>query len=172
MSLRGKLLGAVAGMALAGCAVPAVAAAEPTVDAAVAQLQALGLTPLSAMPSGRVLPAGPLDASKNWGYRTYEQFGTEMDALAAANPNLVRVRTAARKSVEGRDIKYMEITNNVNSVSDGKPVFFLMGSIHGNEQAAGEDAMEFAYDVLNTGKANPKVAALLDPFPMIVMPVV
>ena len=46
----------VAGMTLAGCALPALAAAEPNVDAAVAQLQDLGLTQLSSMPSGRVLP--------------------------------------------------------------------------------------------------------------------
>jgi hypothetical protein len=161
-----------AGVALAACAVPAAAvAAEPSVDAAVAQLRDLGLTPLASMPSGRVLPTGILNASNNWGYRTYEQINAEMDALAAANPNVVKVKTAARKSVEGRDVKYMEITTNVNA-SDGKPVFFLMGAIHGNEQAAGEDSIEFAYDVLNTGKTNPKVAALLDRVRMIVMPVV
>jgi len=159
-------------MALAGCALPAVAAAEPTVDAAVAELQGLGLTQLSSMPSGRVLPTGILNATNNWGYRTYEQMNTEMDALAAANPTLVKVKLAARKSVEGRDIKYMEITNNVSSVSDGKPVFFLMASIHGNEQAAGEQGMEFAYDVINTGRTNPKVAAILDRVRMIVMPIV
>ena len=47
-----------------------------------------------------------------------------------------------------------------------------MASIHGNEQAAGEQGMEFAYDVINTGKTNPKVAAILDRVRMIVMPVV
>ena len=172
MSLTRKVVSVVAGMTLAGCALPAVAAAEPNVDAAVAELQSLGLTPLAAMPSGRVLPTGILNATNNWGYRTYEQMNTEMDALAAANPNLVKVKLAARKSVEGRDIKYMEITNNVSSVSDGKPVFFLMASIHGNEQAAGEQGMEFAYDVINTGKTNPKVAAILDRVRMIVMPIV
>src|SRR3954463_1904305 len=113
MTLRGKVLGLVAGATLAGCAVPAMAAAaEPSVDAAVAQFKDLGLTPLAGMPSGRALPTGVLDASNNWGYRTYEQINAEMDALAAANPNLVRVKTAARPSLEGRAIRYMEITNN------------------------------------------------------------
>jgi hypothetical protein len=152
-------------------AVPAVAAAEPSVDAAVAKYQALGLTQLASMPSGRALPDGVLNASNNWGYRTYEQMNAEMDALAAANPTKVAVKTAARPSTEGRTIKYLEITNNVTA-SSGKPVFFLMGAIHGNEQAAGEDSLEFAYDVLNTGKTNAKVAALLDEVKLIVMPVV
>src|SRR4051812_24709775 len=169
MGFGTKVLCVVA--ALAPCALPAVAAAEPTVDAAVAAYQDLGLTTIATMPSGRVLPAAPLDASKNWGYRTYDQMNAEMDALAAANPTTVAVKTAARKSVEGRDVKYLEITNNVTA-QDGKPAFFLMGSIHGNEQPAGEDSLEFVYDVLNTGKTNPKVAALLDKVRMIVMPVV
>src|SRR4051794_6035145 len=160
-------------MLLAGCAAPVLAAAEPTVNAAVARYQALGLTRIASMPSGRALPTGVLDATNNWGYRTYEQFNAEMDALAAAEPARVRVRTAARPSVEGRPIKYLEITNDIASApSSGKPVFFLMGAIHGNEQPAGEDALEFAYDVLDNAKTNPKVAALLDKVKMIVMPVV
>ena len=71
------------------------------------------------------------------------------------------LKTAPRKSVEGRDIKYVEITNNVDNY-DGKPVYFMMGSIHGDEWAAGEHTMEFIYDVINTSKTNPKVKALLD----------
>ena len=37
-----------------------------------------------------------------------------------------------------------------------------MGAIHGNESAAAEDSMEFAIDIVNQTKANPKVTALLD----------
>src|SRR3954451_15160051 len=177
LSLTKKVLSVAASVTLAAAALPAVAAAEPNVDAAVAAYRDLGLTPLATMPSGRVLPPAPLDNSvfngvaKNWGYRTYEQMNAEMNALAAANPNVVTVKTAARKSVEGLDIKYLEVTNNV-AAQDGKPVFFLMGSIHGNEQPAGEDSLEFVYDVLNTGKTNAKVASLLDKVRLIVMPVV
>ena len=51
MSLATKVLIAAAGMALA---LPAAASAEPTVDAAKAIYQDLGLTQLTSMPSGRV----------------------------------------------------------------------------------------------------------------------
>jgi hypothetical protein len=156
-------------IAAAGLA-PAVAAAEPTVDAAVAEFQALGLTQLSQFPSGRVVPPTATSAT-NFGYRTYDEVNAELAALAAANPGFVTIRTAPYKSIEGRDVKYLEITNNVDA-EDGKPVFFHMGLIHGNEWAAMEHTLEFAYDVINTSKTNPKVKALFDRVRLISMPVV
>src|ERR1700742_587988 len=141
-------------------AIPATAsAANPVVDQAVAAYHALGIPELTSMPSGHTA------------YRTYEQFNTDMDALAAANPGFVTVKQAKNLSVEGRVIKYMEITNNVDA-SDGKPVFYLMGAIHGNETAAAEDDMEFAIDIVNQSKANPAVKALFDKVRVIIQPVV
>ena len=79
------------------------------------------------------------------------------------------VKDAPYKSIEGRTIKYIEITNNV-AAQDGKPVFFNMGGIHGNETPGAEDSLEFAYDVLLQAKTNPKVAALLDKVRLIDLP--
>src|SRR5215207_1080151 len=160
MTLRSKLLTAAACASLMVGISPAVAGAEPTVDAAVAQLQGLGLQPLTQMPSGRVVPPTATSAT-NFGYRTYDEVNSELAALAAANPGFVKLKTAPYKSIEGRDVKYLEITNDVDA-ADGKPVFFHMGLIHGNEWAAMEHTLEFAYDVINTSKTNPKVKALFD----------
>src|SRR4051812_16488018 len=170
MSLRSKLLTIAAAAIVAGTAVPAIASAEPNVDAAVAAFKDLGLAPLTTMPSGRVV-SNTVGAADNFGYRTYDQINQELANLATANPGLVTLKTAPRKSVEGRDIKYVEIANNVGAY-DGRPVYFMMGSIHGDEWAAGEHTMEFIYDVINTSKTNPKVKALLDKVLMIVIPVV
>ncbi len=153
---------AVAGLAagvMIAIGAPGVAAADPVSDAATAQLNALGLTQLTGMPSGRTT------------YRTYDQIVADMQSLADANPTMVAIKTAPYKSVEGRTIKYLEITNNV-AASDGKPVFFNMGAIHGNETAAAEDSLEFAYDVVQTAGTNPKVKALFDHVRLIDMPVV
>ncbi len=170
MSLRNKVMGAAVAAALVGCAVPAAASAEPNVDAAVAAFKDLGLAPLTTMPSGRVV-SPTVGATENYGYRTYDQINQELANLASANPSLVTLKTAPRKSVEGRDVKYVEIANNVGAY-DGRPVYFMMGSIHGDEWAAGEHTMEFIYDVINTSKTNAKVKALLDKVRMIVIPVV
>jgi hypothetical protein len=169
MSLRTKVLVAVAGAALT---LPATAGAEPTVDAARAIYQDLGLTQLTSMPSGRVVEP-TATAATNFGYRTYEEINAELQALADANPGFVRIKTAARQSVQGREVKYLEISNNVDSVeTQAKPVFFNMSLIHGNEWAASEQAIEFVYDVINQSKTNPKVKALFDKVKFIAMPVV
>jgi hypothetical protein len=163
-------MGVAVAAALVGCAMPAAASAEPNVDAAVAAFKDLGLTPLTTMPSGRVV-SNTVGSAENFGYRTYDQINQELANLASANPSLVTLKTAPRKSVEGREVKYVEIANNVGAY-DGRPVYFMMGSIHGDEWAAGEHTMEFIYDVINTSKTNPKVKALLDKVRMIVIPVV
>lgn len=146
-------------LTLANTTDAAAQSTDPTVDAAVAQLADIGLTQLSAMPSGRT------------SYRTYDDFNNEMQALAAANPGFVAIKTAPHRSVEGREIKYLEITNNVNA-RDGKPVYFAMASIHGVETPSGEEALEFAYDVVQQAKANPAVRALFNQVRLIDMPLV
>ncbi|MDA0164091.1 M14 family zinc carboxypeptidase [Solirubrobacter ginsenosidimutans] len=154
-----KLLVAVAAGVAMGAGLPAVAAADPTVDAAVTAFHNLGLPPLTAMPDNRQV------------YRTYDDYNNDMQALATANPSLVAYKLAPNKSIEGRDVHYVEITNNVN-VADGKPVDYVQGAIHGNESAAAEDSMEFAIDIVNQAKVNPKVSALLDHVRVIIVPLV
>jgi len=154
-----KLLVAIAAGAVMGAGLPAVAAADTTVDAAVAAFKDLGLPPLTAMPDGRQV------------YRTYDDYNNDMQALATNNPSLVAYKLAPNKTIEGRDVHYVEITNNVTA-KDGKPVYYVQGAIHGNESAAAEDSMEFAIDIVNQAKANPKVSALLDRLRVIIVPLV
>jgi Zinc carboxypeptidase len=155
-----KVVLAAAAVCAALAVLPAAASADATVDAATAARKALNLGTLTAMPSGSTA------------YRTIEQFGSEMDALAAANPGFVAVKSAPYTTLEGRTAKYLEITNNVGAENDGKPVFFLMGAIHGNESAGGEDDLEFAYDVIAQSKSDPALKALFDHVRLIDMPVV
>src|SRR3954454_18611866 len=159
MSPAKRAAGMLAAVAAIGAlAAPQVAKADPVVDAAVAQLNDLGIGTLTGMPSGRTT------------YRTTEEVNAELTALATTYPTQVVVKDAPYKSSQGRTIKYVEITNNAAAVSDGKPVFFNMGGIHGNETPGAEDSLEFAYDVLLQAKTNPKVAALLDKVRLIDLP--
>src|SRR3954463_13177027 len=97
-----RLLAAAAG-ATALAAPASASAADPTVQAATAAYNDLGITQLPGMPSGRTT------------YRTYEEYNSDMAALAAANPDLVTIKTAPFLSIEGRQVKYVEITNSVNA---------------------------------------------------------
>ena len=157
--MKRLLAAAVVGTALAATVPAAAQAADPTVTAAKAAYADLGITQLAGMPSGRTT------------YRTYADYNSEMAALAAANPDLVAIKTAPYLTTQGREVKYVEITNNVTA-KDGKPVFFYMGGIHGNETPGAENGMEFIYDVVNLSKTNPKVKALLDKVRVIDMPLV
>src|SRR3954451_20845853 len=154
-----KRLLAAAVVATALAAPASASAADPTVTAAKAAYADLGITQLPGMPSGRTT------------YRTYADYNNEMAALAAANPELVAIKTAPYLTTQGREVKYVEITNNVTA-KDGKPVFFYMGGIHGNETPGAENGMEFIYDVINLSKTNAKVKALLDKVRVIDMPLV
>ena len=55
---------------------------------------------LTGMPSGRTT------------YRTTDEFNAELTALATTYPTQVVVKDAPYKSIQGRTIKYVEITNN------------------------------------------------------------
>src|SRR3954470_2983541 len=154
-----KLLIAIAVGVAMGAGLPAVAAADTTVDTAVAAFKGLGLAPLTAMPDNRQV------------YRTYADYNNDMQALATNNPSLVAYKLAPNKTIEGRDVHYVEITNNVTA-NDGKPVFYIQGAIHGNESAAAEDSMEFAIDIVNQIKANPAVSALFDHVRAVILPLV
>jgi len=124
-------------------------------DAAYAQA-----TATSPLPSGR-------DA-----YRTLAEYNTELRTLAAANPSLVRLFSLSHRSLEGREILGIEISENVASISDGKPVFLIMGLHHAREWPSGEHTMEFAYDLLRNYGSSSRITGLLKKTRVLVVPVV
>ena len=169
MSLRTKVLIAAAGQR-SRCR--PTASAEPTVDAAKAIYQDLGLTQLTAMPSGRVVEP-TATAATNFGYRTYEEINAGAAGAGRRQPGLredqdrgPQVGPGPRRQVPG------DLEQHRLGETQAKPVFFNMALIHGNEWAASEQAIEFIYDVINTSKTNPKVKALFDKVKFIAMPVV
>ena len=97
-------------------------------------------TPRSGLPSGRTT------------YRTLADYESELKALAAANPGLVKLITLPQKTLGGREVLGVEITTDVN-VNDGKPVFVNMGVHHAREWPAGENTMEWALELVKGFKA-------------------
>lgn len=95
----------------------------------------------------RGLPSG-----RTGTYRTLADYESELKKLALENPGLVKLTTLKNKTLGGRDVLGIEITTDVN-VSDGKPGFLNMGVHHAREWPAGENAMEWAYELVNGFKA-------------------
>jgi Zinc carboxypeptidase len=117
-------------------------------------------TSVSPLPSGR-------DA-----YRTLGEYESGLRSLATGNPGLVRLFSAG-KSLEGRDLLGVEISDNVAAATDGKPVFLIMGLHHAREWPSGEHSIEFAVDLVKGYAAgNAQIKGLLERTRVLVLPVV
>jgi hypothetical protein len=116
-------------------------------------------TARSALPSGR-------DE-----YRRLADFDAEMKQLAEAHPNLVKPLTMPHRSLEGRQINGIEITENARQ-PDGKPVFLQMGVHHAREWPSGEMPMEFAHDLVNGFGKDARTTRLVRAVRTIVVPIV
>ncbi len=114
----------------------------------------------SPMPSGRT------------GYRTLEDYNSDMAALVKARPGIAKSITMPLKSVEGRTIKGIEIGRNVRSAPDGRPTFVLLGVHHAREWPSGELAMEFATDLVKSYGRSDRITRLLAKARVVVVPVV
>ncbi len=117
-------------------------------------------TGTSALPSGRDT------------YRTLADYNAELRTLAASRPSLVRLFGLNHRSLEGREILGIEISDNVSSKSDGKPVFLIMGLHHAREWPSGEHTMEFAFDLVRNFGSNSRITKLLEKTRVLVVPVV
>jgi murein tripeptide amidase MpaA len=115
--------------------------------------------PPSELPSGRT------------SYRRLADYEAEMKALAAANPNLLKVITLSRQTLEGRDIMGLELTRDVNA-SDGKPIFLNLGVHHAREWPSSEHVLEFVYDVVRQYRGNPRTRFLANATRLISVPIV
>ena len=116
-------------------------------------------TTLSPLPSGRDT------------YRTLADYETDLRQLAARSPRLARLLTLSRRSVEGRQILGVEISDNVLSRTDGKPVFLMIGVHHAREWPSGELAIEFAVDLVESFGVSPRLTQLLRQVRVIIVPV-
>ena len=115
-------------------------------------------TAVSPLPSGRD------------GYRTLADFGTEIDALVAANPDIAK-RISIGTSVEGRDLTGIEVGRDVNAPEDGRPVFLMFGAHHAREWPSAELPMEFAHDLVKNYGKDQRITDLLDRGRAVIVPV-
>jgi hypothetical protein len=118
-------------------------------------------TDVSPLPSGRDT------------YRTLADYENELRTLARDNGDIVRPFTLSRKSLEGREIVGIEISDNIASKTDGKPTFLMMGLHHAREWPSGEHSIEFAYDLVNGYRSgDARITGLLQKTRVLVVPVV
>jgi hypothetical protein len=118
-------------------------------------------TDVSPLPSGRDT------------YRTLADYNADLRTLASLHPNLIRLFELPHKSLEGRTVYGIEMSDNVASTTDGKPVFLMMGLHHAREWPSGEHAMEFAFDLARGYfRGDARITGLLRQARVLVVPVV
>ncbi|MBW3575916.1 MAG: zinc carboxypeptidase [Actinobacteria bacterium] len=120
-------------------------------------------TDLSPLPSGRDT------------YRTLTDYETDLRRLADDHPDLVRLlddTELPHRSLENRIVYGVEISDDVHSTDDGRPVFLMLGLHHAREWPSGEHSMEFAVDLVQGYGSDPRITDLLQRARVIVVPVV
>ncbi len=114
----------------------------------------------------------PLPSGRD-NYRTLADYNDDLRELAAIKPNVVERFALPHKTLEGRTVYGVEISDNVTgAASSEKPVFLMMGLHHAREWPSGEMAMEFAYDLVKNQGQDPRITDLLKKARVIVVPVV
>ena len=149
-----------AGAAIGLCAAPSIAKADPVVDAAVAQLNDLGIGTLTGMPSGRTT------------YRTYDEIQAELTALATTYPDMVVVKTAPYKSIAGP--RHQVRRDHQQPDGEGRQARLLQ---HGRDPrqrdpGAPRTASSSPTTCSSWRRRTPKVKALFDKVRLVDMPVV
>lgn len=105
-------------------------------------------------------------------YRTLDEFNADLAALATEHPTLVKGITLNHRSLDGREVKGIEIGRDVTAPEDGRPVFVMLGLHHAREWPSGEHAMEFAVDLVANYGTDERITSLLNQSRVIVVPVV
>ena len=91
----------------------------------------------------------PLDfPKKDDQFHNYAELTTELQALAAQYPNFVQLGSIG-KSVEGRDIWAMRITENVGEHVGDRPAIIFMGGHHAREHISIEMPLMLAQHLLS-----------------------
>ena len=104
-------------------------------------------------------------------YRQLADYNNDLTSLATQYPTKVKAITLKNTSLEGRTVRGIEISRDVN-VKDGKPVFVMMGVHHAREWPSGELTIEFAYDLLKNDGVVPRITNILDKARIVIVPVV
>ena len=95
-------------------------------------------------------------------YRTLPELQLELKALAAANPDIVRVFTLPLRSTEGREIMGVEIAAGVAGPPDGRPASVVAGALHAREWPSADASAEWAHELVQGyRRGDPRLAGIV-----------
>ena len=102
-------------------------------------------------------------------YHTYEESIELLKAWAAQYPDLVDLYSVG-KSLEGRDLWQITITNKKTGKHTDKPALFIEGGRHSGEISGIESTLYFANELLSKYATDPALKSVVDTKAMYVRP--
>ena len=118
-----------------------------------------------------ILDARPLDfPPSDAGYHTYAETVADIQAVAAAHPDIVRVSEYGR-SVEGRALYVVKISDHVNrDESATEPGVLFFANIHAREHLTAEQALWIIHHLAENYGRDPAVTNLVNEREIWIMP--
>lgn len=110
-----------------------------------------------ALEAAREIPPGSKD-DRAW--PTWDQFQAEMQATAAAHPQICRL-VSAGQSVQGRNIWFMHITDNPD-VDENEPEFRYTSTVHGDEVTGMEMCRRLIHLLTDSYGIDPTLTSYVD----------
>ena len=101
-------------------------------------------------------------------YPSYEQVVKNMQDAVALNPNIAKMFSIG-KSVEGRDLWVVKISDNVG-VDEVEPEFKYISSMHGDEITGRELTQFFIKDLIEAYGKDAEITSLIDNTEIYIMP--
>lgn len=127
------------------------------------KLAALGFDPRLAPPedenASSLFTSGTAPAVPTT-YHTYETLTSELQAIAAAHPDIVRL-TSLGASVQGRQLWMMKISKNPD-VEEDEPEVKYIAAMHGDEVVGKEMLVDLINLLVNGYGTDPRLTALVD----------
>lgn len=119
--------------------------------------------------------AGPVSAAADFptGYtahHTYGEMRTDLLALAANHPSIVRLRSIG-KSFEGRKLFIVKISDNV-ATDEPEPEVYVDGGIHAHEHLATEQALALIHWLVDGYGTDARTTAIVDSTEVWIAPMV
>lgn len=102
------------------------------------------------------------------GFFTYKSLTDKLVELAAKKPEIIKLFSIG-KSVQGRDLWVVKISDNVNT-DEVEPEFKYISSMHGDEITGRELMMKLIEDLINGYDSDSKIKSLINSTELYIMP--
>ncbi len=111
---------------------------------------------------------GPLAEGTRDSYHDYDALTAELQEIADAHPEITRL-VSAGKSVDGRDLWWMKITDNPDQEED-EPGFKYISTMHGDEPVGTENCLKLIHLLVDNYGTDPRITRIVDEVETWIMP--